>query len=103
MMVRPEFWPFLGLLAAASLACRFGGFWLMRFVTITPRLEAALKATPLAVMAGIVVPAALRGSWPEWLGIAATVCVIRIWNNDLAAALAGVAVVAGLRLAAQLG
>jgi uncharacterized membrane protein len=94
MTVRPEFWLFLGLLATASLLCRFGGFWIMRFVTITPRIEAALKATPLAVMVGIVTPAMLRGSWPEWLGLAAAVGATRLAGSDLIGALAGVVVVA---------
>ncbi|MGL4239991.1 MAG: AzlD family protein [Beijerinckiaceae bacterium] len=94
MSVRPEFWLFLSMLAAASLVCRFGGFWLMRFVTITPRLETALKAMPLAVMTGIVTPALLRGSWPEWAGVATAAAVMRISGSDLAGALAGVAVVA---------
>lgn len=97
MSVRPEFWVILGALAAASLFCRFGGFWLMRYVTITPRLEAALKATPLAVMAGIVTPAALQGSWPEWIALAATALVMKLGGNDLAAAVAGVVAVAVLR------
>jgi uncharacterized membrane protein len=97
MTVRPEFWVVLGALAAASLVCRFGGFWLMRYVPITPRLEAALKATPLAVMAGIVAPSVIQGSWPEWLGLAATACVMRIGGNDLVAAVVGVAVVAVVR------
>jgi uncharacterized membrane protein len=94
MNVRPEFWLFLSLMAAASLVCRFGGFWIMRFVTITPRLEAALKATPLAVMAGIVTPALMRGSWPEWLGVAAAIAAMRVSGSDLLGALAGVATVA---------
>jgi uncharacterized membrane protein len=97
MSVRPEFWVILGAFAAASLFCRFGGFWLMRYVTITPRLEAALKATPLAVMAGIVTPAALQGSWPEWIALAATALVMKLGGNDLAAAVAGVVAVAVLR------
>jgi uncharacterized membrane protein len=97
MTVRPEFWAFLAMLAAASLFCRFSGFWLMRFVPVTPRLEATLKATPLAVMAGICVPAAMRGSWPEWLGLAVAVGAMRVMPNDSAAAIAGVAVVALLR------
>jgi uncharacterized membrane protein len=97
MTVRPEFWIFLGLMAAASVFCRFGGFWLMQHVAVTPRLEAALKATPVAVMAGIVAPAALRGSWPEWIGLAAVAAVMHVAKNDLAAAIAGVAVVAMAR------
>jgi uncharacterized membrane protein len=97
MSVRPEFWLFLAVLASASLFCRFGGFWVMRYVTITPRLEAALKATPLAVMAGIVTPAAMRGSWPEWVALVATGIAMRLTGSDLGAAIVGVAAVALLR------
>ncbi len=97
MSVRPEFWLFLAAMTAASIACRFGGFWVMRYVAITPRLEAALKATPLAVMAGIVAPAAARGSWPEWIALLAVLAVVRVAGSETAAALVGVAVVALLR------
>jgi uncharacterized membrane protein len=97
MSIRPEFWLFLALLAASSLVCRFGGFWMMRFVSITPRIEATLKATPLAVMAGIVAPAMARGSWPEWVALGATVAIMRMTGNDSAAAIAGVVVLALLR------
>jgi uncharacterized membrane protein len=88
---------FLWLVAAltvASYACRAGGFWLMRFVEITPRVEAALRAAPLAVMVGVVVPAALRGGIAELVGLA--VVGLAMWwrRNDLIAMLAGVAAVA---------
>lgn len=94
-----EFSVLLLVMAIASFACRAGGFWLMRFVTITPRLEAALKATPLAVMIGIVAPAAASGRPPELLGIAVTAILMRLTGNDLLAALAGVGALAGLRMA----
>ncbi len=97
MNFRPEFLPLLAAMAAAAYFCRVGGFWLMRFVRVTPRVEAALKATPLAVMIGIVLPAAARGGPPEWLALAAIALVMRFWRNDVAAAMIGVAVVASLR------
>jgi uncharacterized membrane protein len=97
MIFRPEFLPLLAAMAAASYFCRVGGFVLMRFVRVTPRVEAALRATPLAVMIGIVLPAALRGGPPEWLALGAIALVMRVWPNDFAAAMAGVAVVAMAR------
>jgi uncharacterized membrane protein len=91
---RAELLPLLIALTLASFACRAGGFWLMRFVTLTPRVQSALKAAPLAVMVGIVVPAAARGSLPEWLGLAVGAGVMRITQRDLVATLSGVATVA---------
>lgn len=94
MSLRPELLPFLLALALASYACRAGGFWLMRFVPVTPRLRATLGAAPLAVMVAIVTPAALRGGVPELLGLAATFIAMRLLRNDLAAMFCGVAAVA---------
>jgi uncharacterized membrane protein len=94
MTLRPELLLFLFALALASFACRAGGFWLMRFVTVTPRLRATLAAAPLAVMLGIVTPAALRGGLPELAGLAATFIAMRLWRRDLLATFVGVAAVA---------
>jgi uncharacterized membrane protein len=69
----------------------------MRFVKIGPRLDAALKATPIAVMVGIAAPAALHGSWPEWLALATVIITMKLVRNDLVAAVTGVALLAGLR------
>lgn len=99
MNLRPELLPALLALALAAFLCRAGGFWLMRYVTVTPRLKAALGAAPLAVMLGIVAPAAARGELPELLGLGVIVGVMRLSRNDLLAALAGVATVAVSRAA----
>jgi uncharacterized membrane protein len=89
-----DFWPLLIAMTVASFATRAAGFWLMRFVTITPRLEAALKATPLAVMVGIATPAAASGKPAEILGIVVTIGLMRATGNDLVAAIGGVAALA---------
>jgi uncharacterized membrane protein len=94
MTVRPDFLLFVLALGSASLACRFCGFWIMRFVAITPRVEAALRATPVAVMVGLVVPAAMRGSVVELAGIAVAAIAMKLTGSDLLAAVIGVAVVA---------
>ena len=97
MTLRADLLPLLFALAFASYACRAGGFWLMRFVTVTPRLRATLAAAPLAVMVGIVTPAALHGGVAEISGLAATFVAMRLLRNDLAAMFVGVVAVALVR------
>jgi uncharacterized membrane protein len=81
-------------MGAASYACRAGGFFLMRFVTVTPRLEAALKVLPLGVMIGIAAPALRNGGMAEILGLIGVVVLMKVTRNDVVAALGGIALVA---------
>ncbi len=87
----------LGALALASYACRVSGFLLMRYVTITPRIEAALRAAPGAVMVGIATPALSSGKPPEMIALAAVLITMRLTRNDLIASVVGVAAVAVAR------
>jgi uncharacterized membrane protein len=87
----------IAVMALAAAFCRGGGFWLMRFVPLTPRVHSALNAIPIAVMMGIMAPALLRGGVPEACGIAATAGMARLSGNDLLAIVAGLATVAALR------
>ena len=97
MDVEATFLLALAGMALASFACRISGFLLMGYVTITPRVEAALKAIPLSVMVGIVTPAATSGQLPELLALLAVGVVMKLVRNDLAAAVAGAATVAVAR------
>ena len=99
MILDAAFIPLLLTMAAASFLCRASGFWLMRFVPVTPRVQAALNATPLAVMVGIVAPVAARGNIPEIAGLGAVFIAVRLNADDVLAAILGVAVLAGLRAA----
>jgi uncharacterized membrane protein len=88
------FWLALAALALASYACRVAGYLLMGMLTITPRLEAALRATPLGVMIGIIMPSAASGRLPELAGLLVVVAVMKLTGRDLVAALCGAATVA---------
>jgi uncharacterized membrane protein len=99
MAVESTFWLALAGMALASFACRISGFLLMGYVTITPRVEAALKAIPISVMVGIVTPAATAGKLPELLGLLAVGLAMKVVRNDLAAAVAGAATVGVARWA----
>jgi len=83
--------------ALASYGCRAGGFMLMRYVRVTPRIEAALRAVPLAVMIGIAAPAAAAGRPAEAAALAVVVAVMKWTGRDLLAAVAGVVTVAIVR------
>ncbi len=94
-----DFPTLLLVMAAAAFFCRAAGFTLMRLVPVSPRIEAALRATPLAVMAGIGALALQSGGLAEALALAAVVGLTVVIGSDVAAALLGVVVVAVLRWA----
>lgn len=87
------------VMAAAAFFCRVAGFTLMRLVPVSARVEAALRATPLAVMAGIAALALQAGGLAEALALGSVVGLTLVLRSDVAAALLGVAVVAALRWA----
>jgi uncharacterized membrane protein len=89
----------IAAMAAASYSCRLAGYFLMAWVPITPRVQGALKAIPLGVMIGIVLPSAVSGKVPELVGLAVVGVAMKVARNDVVAALAGAAAVAGCRWA----
>lgn len=97
MGVELDFFLALVCMGLASYACRLAGFVLMGYVTITPRMESAMRAVPLAVMIGIVTPAVSAGRVPEIVAIVVVGAIVRFTGKDVIAAVAGAAVVAGLR------
>lgn len=99
MTAHADLWPFLVVAAAAALACRVAGYAAMRFLPPSYRLDAALRATPLAVMSGITAMALAAGGLTEALALGCAVAVAAVTRNDLGAAIAGVGMVALLRAA----
>ena len=85
------------VMAIAAYATRIAGFFLMRFVVVTPRVERWLQALPLAIMGSILAPILARGGPAEYAAFAATIAVYLWRRNDILAAFAGMAVVAASR------
>lgn len=95
-----ETFPLLVLaMAGAAFFCRAIGFLAMRYVPMTPRIEAALKATPVSVMAGIVAIAVVRGGPAEWAATAVVFLLVKLTGNDILAAFGGIIAIALLRAA----
>lgn len=99
MSVSADFLVLIVALAAVSFACRSIGFVAMRFVKVTPKVSAALKAIPLSAMLGVVVPAAIEGGAAERLGLLVAAVTMKVTGNDLAAMAAGVCTAALVRVA----
>jgi uncharacterized membrane protein len=85
------------LMGMASYLCRFGGYFLMGYVAVTPRVDAWLRAIPIALIGAILGPIAVKGGLAEWFGLATAIVGMRVTGNDLVSAVAAIAVVAGVR------
>lgn len=90
---------YLAVMGAAALFCRLAGYLAMRVLPASPRIEAALRATPVSVMSAIATLAVANGGVVEGLALAAAVALTFVIGNDVAAALLAVAVAAVLRYA----
>jgi uncharacterized membrane protein len=96
---RPDVLQAILLLGIATYACRAGGFFLMRYVAITPRVEAWLRSIPIALIGALLGPIAVNGGPPEWLGLAAAIGLMYVTANEFVSAISACAVVAVARLA----
>ena len=93
MAVDPAFLLAILALALASYSCRVAGYLLMGYVPVTGRVQGALKAIPLGVMIGIVMPLVVGGKLPELVGLAVVFVAMRLTGKDVIAAIAGAAAV----------
>ena len=97
--IKPEVFQAIALLGLASLACRLSGFFLMRYVSITPRVDAWLRSIPIALIGAILGPVAVNGGPPEWLGLAAAIGLMYSTGNEFVGAVGACAAVAVARAA----
>jgi uncharacterized membrane protein len=87
----------IAAMCLASYLCRLGGYFLMRYVRITPRVEAWLRSIPVALMGAVLAPVAVGGGPPEWAGLAVALGTMRATGNDFLSAIMAIAAVASLR------
>lgn len=97
--MRPDVFQAILILGIASYACRFSGFFLMRYVTITPRVEAWLRSIPIALIGALLGPVAINGGPPEWLGLLTAVGLMYLTASEFVGAVGACAVVALARAA----
>ena len=94
MIPDTQFFPLLMVMALAAYVCRAIGYFAMRFVPLTPRVQAALKATPVSVMSAIIAMAAIKGGPTEWVALVIVVVMMKVIHSDVGAAFCGIGFIA---------
>lgn len=87
----------IALMTLATYLCRASGVVLMSRVTITPRVERALRALPGSIVIATILPLVMDGGAPALAGLTAAVLVMILVRFELAAIGAGLGAVALLR------
>jgi uncharacterized membrane protein len=82
------------IMTAVTVASRLGGYWLMGYVTVTPRVRRMLDALPGSIIVAAALPVAVNGGLVVMFAIGAAMLVTIIRRNDFIAVITGMAVAA---------
>ncbi|HEY0331749.1 MAG TPA: AzlD domain-containing protein [Rhodopseudomonas sp.] len=85
------------VMTAVTVAARLGGYWLMGYVTVTPRIRRMLDALPGSIIVAAALPVAVNGGPVVLVAIAAAMAITIIRRNDFLAVITGMAVAAVAR------
>ena len=82
------------VMTAVTVVSRLGGYWLMGYVTVTPRVRRMLDALPGSIIVAAALPVAVNGGAVVMVAIVAALVVTVIRRNDFLAVITGMAVAA---------
>ena len=91
------FWLVIAAMTAVNYAIRSGGFILMGYVPLTPRVRAILNALPGAVVVAIVLPLMVQGGLAAWAAVIVSIALMAWRSSDLLAVVFGMAAAALIR------
>jgi uncharacterized membrane protein len=92
--VRSDVMIAFAVMTAVTVASRLGGYWLMGYVTVTPRVRRMLDALPGSIIVAAALPVAVNGGAVVMFAIVAALLVTVIRRNDFLAVITGMAVAA---------
>lgn len=93
-MLRGDVMLAFAVMTAVTVASRLGGYWLMGYVHVTPRIRRMLDALPGSIIVAAALPVAVNGGVVVMFAIAAAMVVTIIRRNDFIAVITGMAVAA---------
>ncbi len=91
---RTDVWIAIAVMAVVTVASRLGGYWLMAYVPVTPRVRRMLDALPGSIIIAAIAPVVLNGGSVVIIAIAAAIGVTIIKRNDFIAVTTGMLVAA---------
>jgi uncharacterized membrane protein len=86
-------------MTAVTLSLRLGGYFLMSYVVVTPRVRRMLDALPGSVIAAAVLPVALQGGGVAIAAVLLAMLAMYLSRSDMVAIIVGVGAAALLRAA----
>jgi uncharacterized membrane protein len=98
-LVHGDVWLAIAGMTAVTVALRTGGYFLMSYVTVTPRVRRMLDALPGSVIAAAVLPVALQGGVVAVTAVVLAMLAMYLSRSDILALVVGVGVAALLRAA----
>lgn len=93
-LVRSDVMLAFAVMMVVTVASRLGGFWLMGYVNVTPRVRRMLDALPGSIIIAAALPVAVNGGPIVLLAIAAAIAVTIIRRNEFVAVITGMLVAA---------
>jgi uncharacterized membrane protein len=87
----------IAAMAAVTLSLRLGGYFMMSYVTVTPRVRRMLDALPGSVIAAAVLPVALQGGGVAITAVVLAMLAMYLSRSDIVAIVVGVGAAALLR------
>jgi uncharacterized membrane protein len=87
----------IAAMTAVTVSLRLGGFFLMSYVTVTPRIRRMLDALPGSVIAAAVLPVALQGGPVAIAAVVLAMLAMHLSRSDIIAIVVGVGAAALLR------
>lgn len=87
----------IAAMTAVTVSLRLGGYFLMSYVTVTPRVRRMLDALPGSVIAAAVLPVALQGGVVAIAAVMLAMLAMYFSRSDIVAIVVGVGAAALLR------
>lgn len=87
------------VMMVVTVASRLGGFWLMGYVNVTPRVWRMLDALPGSIIVAAALPMVATGDPVVMLAIVAAIVVTVVRRNEFLAVITGMTVAALARAA----